>query len=161
MLLANLALPGGGGADTARACTAGTFWEEMSQACVAPEKSRLTDAQLLVVAREFAHSGAYADAVAVLGAVSDQQDGPVLAILAFAHWGLGDVKKSNAYFTDALARDPDNLLARSYLGQVYVSEGKISLASAQLSEIRARGGRQSLAEFTLRQAIETRSGYSY
>ena len=66
-----------------------------------------------------------------------------------------------AYYHRALSANPGNLLARSYLGQAYVALGEIRLARAELSEIRQRGGRQTWAELSLRQAIESGKGYSY
>jgi Tfp pilus assembly protein PilF len=65
------------------------------------------------------------------------------------------------YYQAALAADPDNFLARSYMGQGHAEAGEIVLAQAQLSEIRARGGRGTWAEWSLRQAIQTGSGYNY
>ena len=57
--------------------------------------------------------------------------------------------------------DPDNLLARSYMGQGHVASGEMVLAQAQLTEIRMRGGRNTWAEASLVQAITTGSGTSY
>jgi len=40
-----------------------------------------------------------------------------------------------------LTEDPDNTLARSYLGQAHVAQGDLGAARDQLRQIRARGGR--------------------
>ena len=66
-----------------------------------------------------------------------------------------------AYYTAALAIDPDNILARSCMGQGMVERGDLVGARLQLSEIRARDGRQTWPEIALRMAIERGAGQSY
>ena len=61
----------------------------------------------------------------------------------------------------AIAANPDNLLARSYMGQGMVAEGRIDDAITQWREIKARGGEGTWAEASLREAIRTGSTYSY
>ncbi|MCY4334529.1 MAG: hypothetical protein OXC60_07615, partial [Litoreibacter sp.] len=61
----------------------------------------------------------------------------------------------------ALEADADNLLARSYLGQGLVVVGDRAGAKLQLTEIRARGGRNTWAEFALKSAIATGVGSNY
>ena len=66
-----------------------------------------------------------------------------------------------AYYRAALKANPDNLLARSYMGEALAEMGKAELARAELSEIRARGGRGTWAEIALRLAIETGQSRAY
>ena len=61
----------------------------------------------------------------------------------------------------ALAQNPDNLLARSYMGQGLVLEGDWVGAKRQYDEIIARGGRGTWAEASLRDAITTGTTYTY
>ena len=65
----------------------------------------------------------------------------LLTYLGFTHRKMGNASTGLAYYQKALAVNPNNLLARSYMGQGYVASGNIELASAQLTEIRTRGGR--------------------
>lgn len=58
-------------------------------------------------------------------------------------------------------RNPDNILARSYKGRGHVDHGEFDLARTELTEIRARGDRQTWAEAALRLAIERGRGVSY
>jgi Tfp pilus assembly protein PilF len=74
---------------------------------------------------------------------------------------LGDFDAGMAYYTAALVIDPDNILARSYMGQGMVERGDLVGARMQLSEIRARDGRQTWPEIALRMAIERGVGQSY
>ena len=79
----------------------------------------------------------------------------------FVHRKLGDAELGNAYYRQAIAQNPDNLLARSYMGQGFVASGDLVAAKAQLTEIRTRGGRNTWAELALRMAIETGQGSTY
>ena len=65
------------------------------------------------------------------------------------------------YYDQALTRNPDNILARSYMGQGKVAAGDKVAAVIQLREIQARGGAGTWAETSLRSAIETGTTYSY
>ena len=73
----------------------------------------------------------------------------------------GRMDEGMKYYQTALAQNPDNILARSYMGQAYVQMGNKQLASAQLDEIVARGGQGTWAEQSLRQAIQTGALFSY
>ena len=57
--------------------------------------------------------------------------------------------------------NPDNLLARSYMGQGYVTEGRVDEAYAQLVEIRSRGGADGWPAEALETAIRTGVTTSY
>ena len=63
--------------------------------------------------------------------------------------------------TKAIAKNPDNLLARSYMGQGLVAAGKTELAIGQWKEIVARGGAGGWPEESLRTALETGLTFSY
>lgn len=146
---------------TTTECTEGKIWSDANQACEDPQDSRLDDDGLFKAARELAYAGRYMDALDVLAVMSDPLDDRVLTYKGFAHRRMGDIALGNAYYRQAIARNPDNLLARSYMGQGFVLEGDLTAARTQLSEIRQRGGRDSWAELSLRMAIENGRGYSY
>jgi hypothetical protein len=66
-----------------------------------------------------------------------------------------------AYYQAALTVDPANILARSYMGQGFVTLGQTELAQAELSEIRKLGGGGTWAEHALAQALRSGTTYSY
>ena len=68
---------------------------------------------------------------------------------------------ANLFYRQAIEANPDNLLARSYMAQGFVAEGKLDEAIAQWREIKARGGHGTWAEASLRDAIRTGTTYSY
>ena len=130
-------------------------------ACVDPESGALDDGTLYKAARELAYAGQYPETLKVLAQMSDPQDDRVLTYLGFVHRKMGDAELGNAYYRQAIAKNPDNLLARSYMGQGYVESGALKLARAQLIEIRLRGGRDTWPETSLRSAIEGGPSSSY
>lgn len=146
---------------TTTECNDGTVWDEKSKSCVAPKESRLDDDVLYRAAREFAYAGQYQHAIDALAAMSDPTEDRVLTYLGFAHRQSGETELGMAYYQQAIAKNPGNLLARSYMGQAYVKLGALELARAQLVEIQERGGRLTWAETSLRTAIESGKGHSY
>jgi len=146
---------------TTTKCTGGQVWDAGAGACVSPQQSRLDDDTLYRAGREFAYSGAYGHAGAALAAMADQQGDRVLTYRAFIARKTGAADESLALYEAAIAANPDNLLARSYLGQALVEVGRTDAARAQLAEIRGRGGRQTWPEIALRNALRSGVGYSY
>lgn len=147
--------------ETTTACTDGKVWDDTAKACVAPQESRLDDDTLYGAVREFAYAGQYGAAMAALDAMSDQGADRVLTYRGFTARKLGDMQAATRFYEQAIARNPDNLLARSYMGQGLAEAGQADQARLQLAEIRARGGAGSWAETALVQAIVTGRGYGY
>ena len=147
--------------ETTKTCKGKRVWDDQKKRCVRPRKSSLNQEGLLGAARELAYAGRQEDAQAVLSAMADQQDSLVLTYWGFTHRKLGNLDLAQAYYDRALAQDPDNFLARSYMGQGLVEQGKYGAALVQWKEIRARGGDGTWAEASLREALETGVTRSY
>ncbi|WP_425044203.1 tetratricopeptide repeat protein [Primorskyibacter sp. S87] len=145
--------------NTTKTCKGNRVWDDNKGRCVRPKKSSLNDDQLYGAVRELAYAGRYEDAQSVLSAMPDQADDRVLTYWGFTHRKLGNLELANVFYERAISRNPDNLLARSYMGQGFVAEGRTEDAIAQWREIRARGGEGSWPEQSLREAI--RSGFTY
>ncbi|MCB1888503.1 MAG: hypothetical protein KDH20_12930 [Rhodocyclaceae bacterium] len=146
---------------TTETCTGTQVWDEKTQKCVNPKKSDLGTDALVGAVRELAYAGRLDDAQGVLAAIADQSDDRVLTYWGFTHRKLGHTELANAFYLKALAKNPDNLLARSYMGQGFVAEGRVDDAIAQWREIRARGGEGTWAEASLRESIRSGITYSY
>ncbi|SDC92004.1 tetratricopeptide repeat protein [Ruegeria marina] len=146
---------------TTKTCKGVKVWDEKTGKCVAPKNSSLDTDTLYGAVRELAYAGRYADAQGVLAAMPDQSDDRVLTYWGFTHRKMGDPNRAALYYDAAISANPDNILARSYMGQGFVEEGRTDLAIAQWREIRARGGIGSWAEVSLREAIRTGLTYSY
>lgn len=147
--------------ETTKTCKGKRVWDEEKKRCVRARKSSLNQQELMGAVRELAYAGRQEDAQAVLSAMADQQDSLVLTYWGFTHRKQGNLELAQAYYDQALAQDPDNILARSYMGQGLVEQGKYGLALIQWKEIRARGGDGTWAEASLRNALETGTSYSY
>ena len=147
--------------ETTTTCTKGQIWDADAKSCVEPDKSSLNDTDRMNAVRELAYAGRLSEAARVLDAVTDQGADAVLTYRGFIARKSGQSDAAFAWYKRALTANPDTLLARSYLGQWYVETGNITLARAELSEIRHRGGRSTWPEVSLRMAIQSGAGYSY
>lgn len=137
-------------------------WDANISKCVRPDKTSHLDSDTLYKAvRELAYAGRYQDAIKVLDQMPDQLDDRVLTYRGFTARKLGDLELANVYYEQALEVNPDNILARSYMGQGKVVAGDKVAALTQLREIQARGGAGTWAEASLRSALETGTTYSY
>ncbi len=147
--------------ETTKKCWGKRVFDATTGKCIKPDQSSMNDQQLLETARELAYLDRQQDAQAVLAAISDQTDGRVLTYWGFTHRKLGNQELADQFYTQAIATDPDNILARSYMAQGFVTQGKFGEAYAQWQEIRTRGGTGTWAETSLRNALETGKTYSY
>ena len=136
-------------------------WDPKIERCVRPDKASSLDLDTLRDAvRELAYAGRLEEAQMLLDQMP-QDDALVLTYWGFTHRKLGHAALAEEYYALAIRNDPDNLLARSYMGQGYVETGQTDLAIAQWREIKARGGEGTWAEASLREAIRSGLTYSY
>ena len=148
--------------ETTTVCKDGMVWNPETELCEAPaQESRLSDDHLYQAAREFAYAGQYENAQAALAAMTDQGSDRVLTYMGFTTRSMGDMEGGMAFYQAALEVNPDNLLARSYMGMAYVIQGDIESAMTQLIEIGARGGKDGWPERALLEAIETNTPSFY
>ena len=138
---------------TTKECMKGEVFDPKTKGCKKVSSKIFTDDQLYDAAREIAYAGQYDRALDVLNAAANQNDTRMLNYKGFVHRKLGNIDLAMDYYKAALALDPDYILARSYMGQGFVSDGKMSAARQQLFEIEKRGGRDSWAYASLEQSI--------
>lgn len=146
---------------TTKTCKGVKVWDASSKRCVNPKDSRLDQDILMGAVRELAYAGRIEDAQGVLRVMDDQNGDLVLTYWGFTNRKLGKADLAQVYYGRAITNNPDNILARSYMGQGYVTEGRIGDATAQLREIQARGGKGTWAEASLREAIRTGTTSDY
>jgi tetratricopeptide (TPR) repeat protein len=146
---------------TSKDCKGVRVWDEKKQRCVRPKKSSLDDTGLYDAVRELAYAGRYEDAQGVLAAMSDQNDDRVLTYKGFTNRKLGKIDVAMVFYQQALDTNPNNILARSYMGQGMLDQGDKIGAIAQLREINARGGSETWAAKSLANAISTGVTYSH
>lgn len=146
---------------TTKDCKGVKVYDEAKKRCVNPQDSSLGDDGLYEAVRELAYAGRYTDAQGVLAAMSDQQDDRVLTYKGFTNRKLGNIDVAMVFYADAIAKNPNNILARSYMAQGLLDQGDRIGAVTQLREIQARGGEGTWAEASLRKAIETGVTYNH
>ncbi len=146
--------------ETTTQCETGQIYDEATETCADPEEAHFDDDTRYLAARELAYAARFDDARRVLAAM-DPADDRTLTYLGFIARKTGDLAAAERAYQAALAVNPDNLLARSYMGQGYAEAGRTDAARAQLTEIRTRGGRGTWAEISLRLALESGTGPSY
>jgi tetratricopeptide (TPR) repeat protein len=147
--------------ETTKNCRGVKVWDAKTKKCVAPKESSLDQEMLMQAVRELAYAGRIEDAQGVLRVMDDQNSDLVLTYWGFTSRKLGKADLARNYYNKAIANNPDNILARSYMGQGFVSEGRIEEATEQLTEINARGGEGTWAEASLRKAIRTGTTFDY
>ncbi|MFK7835453.1 MAG: tetratricopeptide repeat protein [Sulfitobacter sp.] len=152
---------GGGGNEPAKPkCKTGQIYDKKTKACVVAQESNLDVDSLYENLRELAYAGRYDDAKVVL-AQMPQDDDRTLTYLGFTNRKQGNMDAAMTYYAQALRVNPANVLARSYMGQGLVEQGKMAEAMAQLRAIRAHGGSGTWAEASLRTAIATGQTFDY
>ncbi len=146
---------------TTTECKAPKIWDEKTKACVDAQESSLSDDQRYLAVRELAYAGALDRADAVLDSMDAQNSSRVQTYRGFIARKSGDFDGAMTFYAAALQIDPNNHLARSYMGQGLVKDGQFDAAADQLSEIRARGGRGTWAEHALNLALSSGKTFSY
>lgn len=141
-------------------CTGTKVFDKKTGECVDPQNSSLERDDIYLAVRQLAYAGRYVDAQGVLDALPAKDPGR-LTYMGFTHRKLGNLDLSMVFYRDAIEQDPANILARSYMGQGLVQEGKISQALVQLHQIRAHGGSGTWSETALQDAIDTGTTYNY
>ncbi len=137
-------------------------WDASIGKCVRPDKTSHLDADTLYEAvRELAYAGRYDEAISVLDEMPNQQSDRVMTYRGFTARKLGQLELADLYYQQAIAINPDNIMARSYMGQGYLEAGDLVAAKAQLQEIRARGGRGTWSEWSLAQALKNGRTFNY
>ncbi len=147
--------------ETTTECKDGTVYDADTKVCVKPEEARLDNDARFRAVRELAYADRPDDALRVLATMTEGDTDRVLTYRAFATRKAGNLEQGLALYDQALAQNPDNILARSYLGQAYVTMGEMDLARAQLDEITTRGGAGTWALASLTQAIQTGATLNY
>lgn len=137
-------------------------WDPSIRRCVRPDKTSSLPEELLEDAvRELAYAGRYDETIQVLDQMPNQSSDIVMTYRGFTARKQGNLELANVFYQDAIETNPNNILARSYMGQGFVVAGDMVAALEQLREIQARGGKGTWAETSLRSAIETGTTYDY
>ncbi len=136
-------------------CATGQVYSPKYKKCVKRTSNLINDDDRYNTSVQLARSGKYVAAIDLLGTIANQNDPRVLTYLGYSNRKMGQMNIGVAYYKKALDIDPDYILAREYLGEGYVAQGKIVLAFLQLKEIENRCGTSCREYGLLKQAIST------
>jgi len=113
--------------------------------CKKDQQSNLSDDQIYNSAYWLAQSGRYGEALSQLKLAKDKNNPRILNYMGFTTRKLGRVDEALTYYKRALTVNPDYTLARAYMGEAFLQQGKLALAREQLSEIEKRCGKSCVA----------------
>ena len=147
--------------ETTTECAKGEVWDEKTKACIKAEDSSLNDDQRFGAVRELAYAGRHDEALAILATMTEGETSRVMTYQGFLLRQTGRIEEGIAAYERAIALNPQNILARSYYGQLLVQMDEMQLARAQLDAIRGAGGQGTWAETALAKAITTGVTYTY
>jgi predicted Zn-dependent protease len=147
--------------ETSTECAKGEVWDEKTATCIKAESSQLNDDQRFGAVRELAYVNRPLEAMAILATMTEGETSRVMTYRGFLLRQTGEVEAGIQAYERAIALDPGNILARSYYGQLLVQMNEITLAEAQLDQIRAHGGAGTWAETALLTAIDTGETYTF
>ncbi|MEH6728208.1 MAG: tetratricopeptide repeat protein [Hyphomicrobiales bacterium] len=145
--------------ETTQKCKDGQIWDKDTKTCVSAQQGMFDDDTLFDAARELAYDGQYEHAIDLLQLASNPDDPRILNYLGFSNRKAGRMDVGMGYYKEALKRDPDYILARSYMGQAYLQQNQRTAARDQLLEIEARGGKGTWAHTALVMAMKNASTY--
>jgi pentatricopeptide repeat protein len=144
--------------DTKPKCKAGQVYDGRMKMCVKAEAGVVDDKSLAAYAYALAKDGRYEEALATLDLMQDGGTAEALNYRGYATRKLGRVEEGIAFYQKAVALDPDYTLVREYLGEAYVTQGKLDLAKNELAEIEKRCGTTCEPYEDLAEAIEAAEG---
>lgn len=165
LLIPSVALANGGGNDApppkpAATCDGALVYDKKTKTCVNAQESSLQTEEIYLAVRQLAYAGRYIDAQTLTQALPEGHDGR-LTYMGYTHRKMGNVGLGMMFYEQAIAENPGNILARSYMGQGLVEAGDTVAALVQLRAIRAHGGAGTWSEASLYKAIETGTTYNY
>jgi hypothetical protein len=147
---------GGSGGSQVTTCKKGYVYSQTKKACVKKGVELIPDEQLYQQGRALALAGDYEAALELLSSVKRTDDAMVYTMLGFTTRKLGRWDEGMAIYRKALAIDPINPNTHEYIGEAYVTVGRIDLAQLQLAEVEKGCGNRDCYQYVkLSDAIRT------
>jgi tetratricopeptide (TPR) repeat protein len=145
---------GSSGGSSTPTCKSGYVWDKKKKKCVHKDAQIFPDSDLTKQAWALARKGEFEAGRILFNAVANKQNPEVLNGLGYTNRKLGQFTEAIGYYQRAIAIDPNYAEAREYLGEGYVTMGKVDLAKEQLNEIKRICGTSCEEYADLNEAIE-------
>lgn len=121
-------------------CPRGQVWAQKSNRCVRAQSGVVPDGNLTEYAYALAKAKRYGEAIDMLDLLENPNTPRALNYRGYATRKLGRTDEGIRYYLQSVALDPHYAQVREYLGEAYVTQGKIDLAKEQLQTIKTLCG---------------------
>ena len=135
-------------------CPRGQIYSQRSRRCVQVRSEILTDEAVTDYAFALAQAERFDEALEVLNMVRNPDTPKALNYRGYITRKLGRTDEGIGYYLKSVAMDPQYSHVREYLGEAYVSQGKLDLAREQLQVIQTLCGTECEEYRDLSEAIE-------
>ncbi len=116
-------------------CPKGQVLDAPNKKCVEEKKGALADDALADYAYALAKAERYDEAIDALNLLQNPNTAKALNYRGYATRKLGRTDEGVGYYLKSVALDPKYTQVREYLGEAYVTQGKLDLAKEQLATI--------------------------
>jgi len=114
---------------------------------VAPTPAPARPANNFQTARALILSGKYEAGIAAMKALGYDDHPDVASSIGYANAKLGNVSEARAWYSKALAADPNHLSTLSYSGALYLAQGDLARARGDLERIKVICGGVTCREY--------------
>ena len=135
-------------------CKSGFVVDTKKHMCVPAQSGMVPDRDLTDYAYALALRGRYSDALATLDLLKDPHTAVALNYRGYATRKLGHLDEGIGYYLQAVEIDAAYPQVREYLGEAYISKGRVDLAKEQLAAIASLCGTTCEPYVDLADAIE-------
>jgi len=144
----------GGQSSTMTTCPRGQIYSQRSRRCVQVRSEILTDEAVTDYAYALAKADRFDEALEVLDMVQNPNTPKALNYRGYITRKLGRTEEGIGFYLKSVALDPQYAQVREYLGEAYVTQGKIDLAREQLQVIKTLCGTECEEYRDLAEVIE-------
>jgi tetratricopeptide (TPR) repeat protein len=130
----------GDGSATLPTCPRGQVYSQQSRKCVQARSELLSDDNLTNYAYALAKAARFDEALEALNLVQNPNTAKALNYRGYITRKLGRTDEGIGYYLKSVALDPQYAQVREYLGEAYVTQGKVDLAKEQLQVIQTLCG---------------------
>jgi tetratricopeptide (TPR) repeat protein len=148
---------GGGGDGASTTCPTGQVYSPQKKRCVRQKSEVVPDDALTDYAFALAKEKRYDEALEILDQVQNPNTPKALNYRGYITRKLGRTEEGIGYYLKSVALDPHYVQVREYLGEAYVTQGKLDLAKEQLNVIGTLCGTVCEEYLDLSDAIKTAS----
>jgi tetratricopeptide (TPR) repeat protein len=134
-------------------CPRGQVWVQRMNRCVRAQSGLVPDGALTDYAYALAKAERYGEALNMLDLLKNPDTPKALNYRGYATRKLGRTEEGIRYYLRSVALDPSYAQVREYLGEAYVTQGKLHLAEQQLQTLETLCGTECEEYRDLAEAI--------